>query len=384
MKIFHTITRFVRGGADENTLYSCNLQAEDGHEVMLAYGRENHSGILDQLHPAVHKVEIGSMVRAISPIDDLRALSEMTELVRKFAPDVVHTHTSKAGLLGRIAGKRVGVPAIIHGVHILPFIGTGAAQAFVFRGIERWIAKDTDYFIDVSEGMKAASIENGVGSEENHIVIPSGMKVAKFTEAEPFTPEQVAEELGLESPPAKLIVSAAVLEPRKRHVEFLDALAKVVERVPGVHFAVTGAGPLADAVMNRARALQIADRVHLLGFRTDVERWMATADVCTLASEREGLPRTVIQYVMCGKPVVATDLPGIDAVLEHGVNGYVAPTPVAMAEPLIALLSDDALREKFAAASRAKDLSPWDARAMVDGIARVYDDVLAKRGSDRR
>lgn len=376
LKILHVITRFVRGGADENTLLSCNFQASDGHQVMLVYGGENHEGIVSLLHPDVATVEIPSLQRAINPYRDIKALFELTRVTRDYAPDIVHTHTSKAGVLGRLAAMRASVPAIIHGVHILPFIGTGPAQARLFRAIERQVAPSTDYFIDVSEGMMHASIENRVGTEGKHRVIPSGMDVARFVDAKPFQPEELARELGLPSPPERLVVCAAALEPRKRHLEFLDAFEKVVAEVPDAHLAITGSGPQADTIRRRAEALGISGNVHLLGFRTDIERWIASADVCTLASEREGLPRTVIQYVMCGKPAVVTDLPGIEAVLEDEVNGFVAASPAEMADPLVSLLTNDDLRDRMAESSRRKDLSQWDARSMVDQIDEVYRDVL--------
>lgn len=380
MKIAHTITRFVRGGADENTLLTCNHQADAGHEVALIYGREAHPDIVAKLHPAVSKVRIAELGRPIDPLNDWRALGAMTRLMRQFAPEVVHTHTSKAGILGRIAAVRAGVPAIVHGVHILPFLSVGKIETLVYRAIEQAMARTTDFFIDVSDGMRIASIDNGVGTAANHTVIPSGMEVRKFWDARPFAPEELAAELGLEAPPRHLVVSAAVLEPRKRHVEFLDAFREVVRAVPGTHLAVTGAGPLEATIMARAAEYGIAGNVHLLGFRTDVERWMKSADVCTLASEREGLPRTVIQYVLCGRPVVATSLPGIDAVVGDGENGFIVGQPRGMAEPLIQLLTDRNLRARMALNSADRDLSAWDAAAMVEAIDRVYERILRQKG----
>lgn len=379
MKIVHTITRFVRGGADENTLLTCNHQAEEGHRVALVFGHESHPDILAKLHPAVKQVRIAAMGRAIHPLNDARALLAMIRFMRDFAPDVVHTHTSKAGILGRAAAVLAKVPVIVHGVHILPFLGVGPTATKAYRAIEQVIARKTDFFIDVSEGMRTASIENGVGAAANHVVIPSGMEVGKFRAARPFTPDELKAELGLAEPPEQLIVSAAVLEPRKRHLEFLDAMAQVVAAHPDAHLAITGDGPLANAIRAKASQLGIANNVHLLGFRTDVERWMKSADVCTLASEREGLPRTVIQYVICGKPVVASHLPGIDAVVTDGENGIVVASPALMAAPIAAILGDEDLAGRMAAASAARDLSAWDARAMVRAIDRVYADVMRAR-----
>lgn len=379
MKIVHTITRFVRGGADENTLLTCNHQAEQGHCVALIFGYETHPDIVAMLHPAIEQVRLVSLGRAISPLRDARALAEMVGFMRRFDPDVVHTHTSKAGILGRVAAILAGVPVIVHGVHILPFLGVGPITAKAYRAIEQAIARKTDFFIDVSEGMRKASIENGVGTAANHVVVPSGMDVDKFIRARPFSPHEIMDELGLAEPPGKLIVSAAVLEPRKRHLEFLDAMAAVVTAQPDAHLAITGDGPLAGAIRAKAERLGIASNVHLLGFRTDVERWMKSADVCTLASEREGLPRTVIQYVMCGRPVVATFLPGIDAVVTDGENGVIVASPAQMATPLIAILADQQTADRMAARSAARDLSAWDARAMVRAIDRVYTDVMRAR-----
>jgi glycosyltransferase involved in cell wall biosynthesis len=173
----------------------------------------------------------------------------------------------------------------------------------------------------------------------------------------------------------------AALEPRKRVALFLDAFARVAATEPRAVLAVLGEGPEQDAIRERAAALKLADRVALLGFRTDVERWIARADLCVLSSEREGLPRAVVQYVLAARPAVVTALPGIDGLVQDGRNGFLVPVAHVdrMAEPMARVLADRPLARAMAEASRDIDLSPWSTGHMVDRLEDVYRSVLAAK-----
>jgi glycosyltransferase involved in cell wall biosynthesis len=188
-----------------------------------------------------------------------------------------------------------------------------------------------------------------------------------------------------DGPTPKIALCAAAFEPRKRHAELLEAFAKAAEKAPCARLVLLGEGPGRAKVEAKIAALGLEGRVHLLGHRSDIERWIATADICVLSSEREGLPRVVLQYVMAGKPVVATALPGLERVVRHGVSGYLVSLAHVdqMAIPMAALLNDDVGRRRLATAAREVDLSDWSVDRMTRAIEAIYSDALQARAEAR-
>lgn len=371
MKIVHIITRLVRGGADENTIATCNLQAARGHQVYLMHGRDLHPEIPAGIDDSVTLCAVPDLVREVSPRREFAALSDMTAQLRALAPDVVHTHTSKAGILGRMAARRAGVAVILHGVHILPFLNVGLASKLVYTALERMVAPYTDAYISVSEGMQTANLAAGLGTPDNNFVVASGMDIAGFQAAQPIP----------ERPDGPLLVMVAALEARKRHAEFLPVFADVVKTHPAATLAFLGEGPERPALEAQAASLGITENVSFLGFRTDVARWVAAADICLLSSCREGLPRVVVQYVASGKPVVVAHLPGIEAVVRDGENGFVTdPDDLSqMTAPIRRILDDQDLNTQLCQASRALDVSGWSIEKMEADIETIMTDIWAAK-----
>lgn len=381
MKIVHVITRMVRGGADENTLLTCNEQAKVGHEVHLIHGSEFSEAMLARVHPEVRLYMAPSLVRRIAPVLDVKATLEILSYLRRFPPDIVHTHTSKAGIVGRVAARAAGAKGIVHGVHILPFLNVSGPSKMLYLLLEKAVAPFTDAFVNVSEGMRDASLQYRVGAEARHYVVPSGMDLDAFRGSLPFTDEELGDALGASwTPGDKIVLMVAALEPRKRVSDFMEVFSEVVNDGAGAHMVVLGEGIEKQVLLETAHRLGIQDRVHLLGFRSDVGRWIATAAVCTLASEREGLPRVIVQYVLGGRPVLATDLPGVDRVVRCGVNGFLVPVDQLhlMSAHLSDLLGDEAGRQRMAEASASMDLSPWSVENMARGLEEVYAVVMTR------
>ena len=382
MRIAHIITRLIRGGADENTLLSCNGQAEMGHEVHLIYGLEASDAMVCRLHPAVVRHQIRALRRPLTPIGDAWATLATTTLLRQIKPEIVHTHTSKAGAIGRVAARIASTPGIVHGIHILPFLNVGRTAQLVYLAAERLLAPVTDAFVNVSNGMMEAALANGIGPAPKHLVVPSGMDLTQFREAQPIDDEEVGAAFRCSSRDAsrmKLLVMTAALEPRKRVLEFLDVFARVAESEPAARLAVLGEGRDRESILARVHARGLDGRVALPGFRNDVERWVARADVCVLASAREGLPRAVVQYVLAGRPVVATALPGLEEIVKSHVSGFLVPTDRLdeMAGAICAVLADHHLAASMSRAAASMDLSRWSTRHMVDRLEDIYRSVLA-------
>jgi len=372
----------IRGGADENTLLSCNAQAAQGHEVHLIYGCDASDDMLCRADARVVLHQVASLVRPLRLWDDLLATLALVRLLRELRADVVHTHTSKAGIVGRAAAWFARSKGIVHGVHILPFLNVGRAEKAVYLVAERSMSWITDAFVDVSSGMRDACLEHGIGHPQNHYVVPSGMDIHAFLKARPLADSALSEvipEAAQQRFPVLLMVAA--LEARKRIIEFLDVFEAVLARRPDVRLVVLGEGVDRSRIEEAVDRRGLSGRVFLAGFRTDVEQWIARADVCVLSSEREGLPRAVVQYAAGARPCVVTELPGVDVVVKHGVTGFLVPSDQldGMVDPIVRLLADQDLAHAMTEQARRLDLLPWSVENMIQQLDHIYEKVLAAK-----
>lgn len=379
MIIVHVITRFIRGGADENTLLTCNGQASDGHEVHLIVGRETHPDMLARLDRRVVLHQMSELVHPVHPLMDLAAFASCFRRFRQLRPDIVHTHESKAGIIGRWAAFCARVPHIVHGVHILAFVGNEGRMAPVYRVLEQVSALVTDAFIDVSTGMRDECLRAGIGREENHHVVASGMDIDRYRRAarpqhwsEVIDPSLVDE--SLREGAVQFILMAGALEPRKRVLEFLSVIEPVLMDHPRCILLISGDGVLMPQLQSRLNVSSLRGRVVALGHRDDLEVLIALSDLCVHAAEREGLPRVVVQFVAGGKPVAAASLPGLDQIIRDGVSGALAPggNLASLADKVAQLLSDGGMRQRMAEQAGQMDLSEWDARLMVRRLDEIY------------
>jgi glycosyltransferase involved in cell wall biosynthesis len=380
VRIAHVITRLINGGADENTVTSCNQAVRSGHSVILVHGAQTRPEILSTVDARVAIVELRSLVQPIAPFSDMRALRDLVRTFRLHRPHVVHTHTSKAGILGRLAARTASVPVLVHGVHIVPFVKVGRLERYAYLTAERAVQGMTHAFIDVSPGMRDLCVKAGVGAPERHHIVPSGFDLSVFRSA--TVPEDWRDLLGLGSgdPRPPVVVMLAVLEARKRHLECLERIPRIVARFPETRFVFAGDGCLRNDIEARIRMLGIERNVVLTGFHPHPEQLIALADICLLASEREGLPRALMQYLAGGTPVIAADLPSIDEVLRHDVNGLIVRSDLdGLADAVIALLADNARRARLARGAETTELSKWDAAHMGERLEAVYADVMRER-----
>lgn len=376
MVIVHVLTRLLRAGSEENTLATCRAQLAAGHRVILVHGRDFDASVRARATETMQVETVREMVHPISPVDDFAAILAMRDLFRRLGAAVVHTHQSKAGVLGRIAARLAHVPTIIHGVHILPFINTSPVQAAIYVAAERACAAFTDAFISVSPSVRDACIERGIGAPDRHFVALSAMDVGRFRF--PALPADWRQLLnvadGQDKPPTAVMLAA--FEPRKRQLEFIEALPDAFAPLDDWRVLFAGEGETLDQARDRVEALGLSDRVRFAGYRTDPEAMIALGDVCVLTSLREGLPRVLVQYAAAGKPSVVSDLPGVGDVVQHGVSALVTPggdVPAAAAA-VAALLADPIRRSRLSAGARAVDVEAWSPARMnaaVDGAYRT-------------
>jgi glycosyltransferase involved in cell wall biosynthesis len=385
LRIAHVITRLINGGADENTVISCNEAVRSGHQVVLVHGAQTRPEILATVDERVNIVELPSLMRPIAPLGDVKALGDLVRTFRRLRPDVVHTHTSKAGILGRLAAHVARVPVVVHGVHIVPFVNVGRLETFAYLTAERAVQGMTHAFIDVSPGVRDLCVKAGVGAPERHHVVESGFDLSRFRVAK--QPGDWRELLRLEpdDPRPPVVLMLAVFEARKRHLELLERLPGIAARFPRVRFVFAGDGSLRDAIATRVRTLGIERNVVLTGFHPHPEQLIALADICLLASAREGLPRVLMQYLAGGKPAIAPALPCIDDVLRHDVNGLIVRSDDldGLADAVVALLDDPARRARLARGAETTQLSEWDAARMGERLEAVYADVIRERVPQR-
>ena len=387
MVIIHVLTRLLRAGAEENTLDIAGAQQEDGHRVIIVHGLEHEPNITEFARGRFELHQVSSLVHEIAPRHDLSAVRELVRLFRQLRPDVVHTHQSKAGVLGRIAARLAGAPVIIHGVHILPWVQIRRSKRLIYLLAERLCAPFTDVFIDVSPAVRAECLARGMGGPDRHVVAFSPMPIAKFRDAP--LPEDWREMLR-SAPEAPLpteetrppvILMLAAFEPRKRHLMYLRALAASA-CPPEAVLLFAGVGPEMESVRTAAEALGWSDRVRFLGHRSDPERLIALADVCVLSSVREGLPRVVVQYAAGGRAIVVTRVPGLEDVVGDGENAIIVESVSDAARATVRLLRNPKMRDRLAEGAAATDVMQWSLERTYPKVREAY--ALAASFAARR
>jgi glycosyltransferase involved in cell wall biosynthesis len=376
--IAHVITRLLRAGTEENTVAACLAQARDGHDVLLIHGKDWSSIYQAKCGPAIKLIEVKDLVHDVNPRRDFMAVRAMYSLFRKTRPTIVHTHQSKAGIVGRVAARLAHVPVIVHGVHILPFVNVGAAKKAMYLAAEYAVARFTNAFINVSQGTRQSYLDHALGRPEQHFVAHSGMDVSRFQNA--TWPDDWRAIAGVseaeEKPPIVLMLAA--LEDRKRHIPFLEEFDRVIQRVPNIRLLLAGEGPMREAVEATIAAKDMGANVRMLGFNAYPERLIALSDLTVLASEREGLPRVVVQSLAGGRPVVTNDLPGIDEIVRSGSNGIVTAGDDlrATAEAVAELLSHPTRLNEMQIEAANTDVSTWGIDSMCVTVSQIYERLV--------
>jgi len=309
MKILHVATRHRWGGAERNLLHSVGWERDRGYEVHVALGRDSDSSDFP-VGITVHLIR--ELVRAVRPADDVRARLALGRLIREHDFDVVHTHQSKAGILGRQAARR-RAPLVVHTVH-MPSFGPGYAPYLsrVFLALERRYAVFTDVMVTVGSELLRRYVAARIGRPEQYVVIPSPVDVDAFGQLRTASHEDRARwraQLALRDE-EEVVVALGVLVPRKRYELMLRELAPLL-RGGSTTLLIAGEGPLEAALAALAASLGIERSVRFLGYVPDVTPLLGVARALVHTSEVEGAPQAVIQALAAGVPVVATEVEGL-------------------------------------------------------------------------
>ncbi len=386
MKVCHVITRMIIGGAQENTLFSIRGLLDAGHQVELVTGPspgpegellKNMSADYDRLRV----VECPDLVRSISPWQDWKAYRFLLKYFRNNQFDVVHTHSSKAGIVGRLAAWSAGVPLVVHTVHGLAFHRFEKAwknQIYIF--LEKIAAKKCHKIYAVAQAMIDQCLAAGIGKKEQYQVVYSGMELEPFLES--VRDEELRRSLKIPAS-AKVLGTVARLFPLKGYEELFKVIPDLVSEYPDLHFLFVGDGSLRQTLEARAETGGFRHRISFAGLipPSQVYRYVAQMDILVHFSLREGLPRAVVQGLASGKPAIAYNLDGTPEVVLPGKTGILVEPgdTAAIKVGLNTLLTREAERKQMGMNGRELVKSRFGWKLMADTLMQDYEQELAEK-----
>jgi len=377
--VMHVITRLTMGGASENTVSQIEALERAGYASTLVLGPQSERPTVETARRrGCRVVELDGLVREVSPARDFAAALQLWRLFRRRRPAIVHTHTSKAGFVGRLAAWLARVPVVIHQPHGHVFYGYwNRPRTAAFVALERLAAHWTDTIVTLTPREVEEHLQRGIGRSEQFAVIPSGVPIRAVRAAAPPRAEARAR-LGL-SPEAYVIAGVGRLVPVKGFDLLVTALAQVAARVPSAHVLLIGSGAEHDALQARAAALGVADRLHITGSVTDVTGRLAAADVLAAPSRNEGMGRVIVEAMALGLPVVGARVGGIADVIDAECGLLVPPDDAsALADALLELALDEARRTKLGAAARPR-AEAFSTTVAADALRALYDGLIRSR-----
>jgi len=377
LKVAHIITRLDFGGAQGNTLYTAARLDPARFDAVVIAGP---GGLLENKAGKARLLTARSLVREISPARDLAAFFELRALLLKLKPDIVHTHSSKAGILGRLAAAAAGVPVVVHTFH---GFGFHPLQNFLKRGfyvlLEKFCARLSHALIFVSRTNMETARQEGIGAPEKYRLIRSGVSLAGY----PASGERAAKraELGV-APSGLLVLSIGNAKPQKNPWHFLEAAARLAPAHPAARFVFVGGGEALGGLRAAAKARGLEKTCVFTGWRDDSAALLAAADIFAMTSLWEGLPRALVEALKSGLPSVCYAADGVADILRDGVNGFcVARGDLdAFCAALGRTLAEPELRARLAAGAAATDLAEFDIDLMVRQQEELYSLLTKKEG----
>jgi glycosyltransferase involved in cell wall biosynthesis len=382
------IARLNMGGPALHVAYLSAGLAERGYATTLvagtlASGEESMAHVAEELGVSV--VAVPDLSREISPLRDARAVRELAALIRKHRPHILHTHTAKAGAIGRLAARFAGdarPPIVVHTFHGHVLRGYfGPLRSRLFRQLERRLARSATALVAVSPEVRDDLVALGVAPREKFTVIRLGIELEERVAAGSDGRVETRRMLGI--PPERFVVGwIGRMTAVKRADDVLLAFKQLVERGVDACLCMVGDGPDRAHVERRARSLGIMRRSLFLGYQEDVAPFYAAFDAFLLPSGNEGTPVTTIEALASGLPVVATRVGGVPDVVRDGEDGFlVEPGAVGeLAERLATLAADPELRRRLGEAGRARVLPRYAVQRLLDDVDRLYRDLLQAKG----
>jgi len=388
MKILHVITRLILGGAQQNTLLSCAAQARAGHDVHLAFGPDHgpEGSLIEEaqrLPITLH--QLPTLVRELAPLTDYRAYLALHKLTRSLQPDLVHTHSSKAGIVARVAAHHARgnhtKPAILHTVHGLPFHeGNAAIKNRLYVQLETFAAARCDHLVAIAPQMVEAFALHDIAPTERFTVIPSGIDHRFFADqsAATSTPNAKAR-LGLPTH-APVVGLIARLDPYKGHRDLIAAAPQILANVPGAQFVFIGDGHDRPGIEQAVADSPHADRFRFLGLIPwrDMPAAYKACDVVALPSKQEGQSRVLAEALCCDCAIVGSDVGGIPSICIHQHTGLLHPPgdTHALADAVTQHLTDPPAAQRMTAAGRQHVAQHFSAEKMNQDLLALYQRLI--------
>jgi len=385
IKAIHIITKLELGGAQQNTIFTVSNLNRQIFQPILWTGPE---GILtaeaaEKMGPDFKIIQ--NLAREINPPKDLAALFELRRMLKeekKLSPAaaiIVHTHSSKAGILGRIAAWMEGVPVVVHSFHgfgFNQFQPLPVREAYIIA--EKVTGLLTDSFIFVSRANMKKAGELGIGKPSQYNLIRSGIDISEF-KPQPMDRKAKRRELGV-SEDGRLALMVACFKPQKNPVDFVAAAEIVLKEVPDAWFAIAGDGELRPELEVAIAKAGLKDRFKLLGWRRDVPELMWASDLLVLTSLWEGLPRVFPQAMSAGLAIVGTRVDGGPEAVVDDVNGWLLPPKdiEGIARRMIELLKDDEKRARMGRKGMEM-VAEFDIHKMVRDQEQLYQRLLKEK-----
>lgn len=380
LKVIHIVTLLELGGAQQNTLFTVTHLDRKKFDVGLICGS---GAILDaeaKKIPNLALYFVPTLVRPIHPVKDLICLFQLIRILKKEKPDIVHTHSSKAGILGRIAARIAGVPIIIHSIHgfgFNPYQKIFVRWLFVF--LERWTSKFSQTLIAVSKENIREGLELNIGKESQYVLIRSGIDIKKIKQtAEASDPARLKKTFGIPGN-VKVVLTIGPFKIQKDPLSFVRLAGKVSASFPEAQFFMAGDGELREEIENLIRSLRLENHVRLLGWQRNVPELLRICDLFVMTSLWEGLPRAGVEALIVGKPVIAFAVNGLKEIVKDGENGFLFPPGEidAMSQKVVQVLKEPILREQLSKnAVRSIDDS-FDIHKMVHQQEDLYETLSA-------
>ncbi len=372
----------ILGGAQENTLLTCRGQVLLGHDVRLFTGPTSgpEGALLKQAQDwNVPVQEIPSLTRPLAPVKDWQAYRQLKAGLGDFQPQVVHTHSSKAGVIGRYAATSLKIPAIVHTIHGLPFHSfQNPLLRWIYIKAETLAARRCHKILSVARAMSQQAISAGVAPPEKFVTVFSGMDIEPFIAAG-ANRAAARQELGF-SDEDFVIVKLARLFELKGHKQLLAAAPVIVRSHPRVKFLLVGDGLLRSSLEAEVRKNGLEDNFVFAGLidPKEVPKHLAAANLLVHTSLREGLPRALPQALLTGTPVIAVDLDGSPEIVQHQKTGLLVPPdePAALAAAVCRMIEEPEFAAQTAQAGHELALKTFPTEIMVKSILDIYSNIL--------
>jgi len=385
LKIVHIITRLILGGAQENTLITCKLLAARGHNVTLITGPAlgPEGDLYEQAqNQKFNLIILDKLRRQINPFNDLPVYLRIKKLLRRLRPDIVHTHSAKAGILGRFAahalkGARAqGLPVVVHTIHGLafhPYQSNWLNKFYI--AIEKSAAKKTDFFISVADAMTSQALAAGIGRPQQFVTAYSAIDEDDFLQPIPDERKKVFRQKYEIPKDAVVLVTIARLFMLKGHEYIIESAKQLSKQFPKTVWLFVGDGILAEKFKKQVKTLGLADKIKFTGLLPPGQIPLAiqSSDILVHCSLREGLARTLPQAMLCGKPAVSFDVDGAREVVNENTGRLIEPQNVEQLTNACAeLIENEQLRKKLGRQGRDFVKEKFAPENMLDAIERIY------------